>query len=329
MNDARQSPDSQAAAFRKKTWLYLYLPFAIAGVVVVAYALLWLQGAKTMRRSVEDWAQDQRDNGLAVSYGEIKTGGFPFFLRATVSEADIAEPGRWRWKTERLAIDALPYDLHRLIFSPLGDQRFESPDLGIWRAQAENIRASIAADRERGWKFSLDVSNGAARREDRSGQVTVTRLLVDVAPNSVDPAITETSLHAADLDLKDGERALSLSIVDAALGFAQAVAPGEALLVRQLGIKAGETRLAATGVVGLDADGYPAGAVDAEIENPAGVAKLLADAGVLTQSESDTVGAGLALMALATGGKLAAPIVFQHGMVKIGKFKLGNLPRID
>lgn len=331
-----------AAAHRRPSRLYLYLPFAIAGVIVAAYGLLWLQGAKEMHKSVDSWVEDQRETGLAVSYRKISTGGFPFFLRATIDDVDIADADRWRWRTDHLAVDALPYALDRLIFSPLGEQRFEGRGLGAWRAQAEDVRASVANDSARGWLFSLEISNGAAQSETEASQASVSKFLINVAPDAEDPGFIEISLHTSDIAIEDGERSLSVTLLDMAVGLSQTAAMAEsedpatawreaggALYLRGFGMKAEGTTLMAEGVLGLDTEGYPAGAVGAVIENPAGVAKLLQGAGILTKQESEAVGAGLALMALATGGKLAAPVDFQDGQARIGKIKLADLPRIQ
>lgn len=336
MSDAPPVSDASAAsAFRRNRWLLLYLPIAVAALLVAAYGFFWMRGAETMRGLVEDWAEDQRENGLVVSYNAISTAGFPFFLRAHVNAVEIADPGRWRWRAESLDIDALPYALDRLIFSPRGAQNFESPEIGAWRAAGDTIRASVAADSDRGWLFSLEVLNGAARSETGAARISASQFLLDAAPNATDPATIEASLRADAVAFEDGSRAVSLSRVGAALGFSQ-TAPGDgagkptgALRVRRLGIETGKTRISAAGVLHLDAEGYPAGAIDAEIENPAGLAELLGGAGVLEQAEADAVGTGLALAALPTGGKLAAPIVFRDGEASIARFKLADLPKVE
>ncbi len=331
-----------AASHRRPSRRLLYLPFAIAGVIVAGYGLLWRHGATEMRRAVVSWADDQRENGLDVSYQKISTGGFPFFLRAKIDGVEIGDPDRWRWQVDRLAIDALPYDLNRLIFSPLGEQRFDHYDAGVWFAQAENIRASITRDPEREWLFMLEVTNGAARAEGKSSKATVSRLLVNIAPNVEDPALIESSVHAVDILLEDGRHSGFVSLLDATFGlekaavFTDAGDPAEnwtrangALVVHHLGMEAEGARLTAAGTLGLDVNGYPAGVIEAKIENPASVATILAGAGILNKYESEAMATGLGFMALATGGTLAVPIKFHDGMAKIGKIKIADLPKIE
>ncbi|MEO1137587.1 MAG: DUF2125 domain-containing protein, partial [Pseudomonadota bacterium] len=102
----------EAAKLRRR---WLYLPFAIAGVIMAGYFLLWRAGAAEMKKAVAAWVEDQRAAGLVVSHGDLEAEGFPFFLRLHIADPDIAAPGVWRWRTERLTLDALPYDLNRLI----------------------------------------------------------------------------------------------------------------------------------------------------------------------------------------------------------------------
>ena len=113
---------------------WLYIPWAIAAIVFLGYFMLWRAGASEMKKAVGAWVEDQREAGYNVSYGTLIADGFPFFLRLHIEDAHIAAHGLWDWQTERLTIDALPYDLNRLIFSTRSQQRISVANYGDWRA---------------------------------------------------------------------------------------------------------------------------------------------------------------------------------------------------
>ncbi|MHA7872551.1 MAG: DUF2125 domain-containing protein, partial [Hyphococcus sp.] len=166
----------------KRRWLYI--PFAVAAVVVIAYYLLWRAGAAEMKTAVADWAEAQRAAGLEVSHGALKADGFPFFLRVHVAAPAIEAPGAWAWRGDRLSLDALPYDLNKLIFSPRGEQIVSVENYDEWRITAADLRASIARDGAQGWVFSMNVADAVARRPADGAAASLGTLVFDLAPEA-------------------------------------------------------------------------------------------------------------------------------------------------
>lgn len=320
---------------------WLYLPFAIAGVIVLAYYLLWRAGAGQMEKGVIAWVEDQREAGMEVSYASLRRDGFPFFLRVHIEQPYIASPDGWRWRAERLSLDALPYELNKVIFSPGGEQFVSAPDYGEWRVIADDLRASIAADKARGWAFSANVGDAHAQRDQDGAEAKITSLIFDLAPDAKDPTTLALSLAGSGATLSAPDANIALDrlqtvmllthshMLDGPSPADQWRGAGGSLIVNGLIAEINAAALSVSGQLGLDYDDYPAGQLRAELSNPAGLAETLSKTGALSQRETDAAIAGLSLMALAGGGKITAPIDLKDGKAQINGIKIADLPQIQ
>lgn len=318
---------------------WLYIPFIIAGVIVFAYYLLWRAGAGQMKIAVGDWIDEQRQAGLVVNHGAIKSDGFPFFLRVHIDNPQIISTEEWSWRGERLSLDALPYDLNKLIFSTTGEQSVSAQSYGEWRINAEDLRASIARDSAREWVFSMNIGGAHAKRDQDGATLSLESLVFDLAPDSRDNTTLTLTLAAAQLDANIDGDAYTLNTLQTATSLSQAhvLADGAAQwrsaggILRITGLFADleETKLSASGEVSLDANHRPIGAITTKIENPASFARMLGKTGVITHNEAEIAAAGLSLMAFAAGGLIEAPIELKDGEAQIGGVKIADLPRVE
>jgi hypothetical protein len=324
------------AARVRRRWLYL--PFAIAGVIVFAYFLLWRAGAEEMKNAVAEWVADQRAAGLDVSHGAVLADGFPFFLRIHVMEPDISAPGEWRWRTDRLTIDVLPYDLTRLVFSVRSEQTLEAAGYGEWTVSAKDFRASIAADKTRDWAFSAAISGATAARIEDGARASLENVVFDLAPDTADPATMILSLVAANLAVEADGRSFALDRLQTVIAATHASAiadpdlwrgAGGALLINGLIVEAAESRLSVAGRLTLDAANFPQGSLQAEIVSPAPLVHALGQTGAITPDEAENAAAALTLAAIASGGKIVAPIELKDGTAQIGGVKIADLPHAD
>jgi len=311
-----------------------------AGVIVAAYYALWRYAAGEMETAVNDWVAEQRAAGLYVDHGAIKRDGFPFFLRVQIAAPHIEQPGVFSWRAEALSLDALPHDLNRLIFSPSGAQSFVAEGYGAWTYAAESIRASIAADKQREWIFSMNIERATAD-ETGGASSSLESLVFDLTPAIGDPTTLTLNLVGRGYEVRAGQKtvavdglemSLSLSDVDA-LGQSGAAADwrnaGGALTVHGLNALIDETSLSAHGSMSLDELSLPAGTMTTTLEKPAGLVAALANGGALTQEEADAATAGLALVAMAQGGRIEAPIELHAGAVTIAGVKVADLTPIE
>ncbi len=306
----------------------------------MGYYLLWRAGAQQMIKAADAWVVDQRAAGLDVSHGAVKAEGFPFFLRVHIDAPDIAAPGVWRWRAETLSVDALPYDLNRLIFSPKGEQLLSMEGLGEWRGAAEDLRASIANDKARGWVFSVTIGDAQGRRDADGASYSVASLVFDLAPAPGDPATLTLNLAADSLEYSLRDETYVIARLQTALALSEAPmlsgpAPaanwrgaGGALTVAHFFTDIEETKIAIAGDIRLDRNYYPEGVLKTELQSPAGLASLLGKTGALSSKEANAAAAGLTLMAITAGGKITAPIELKDGAAQIAGIKLADLPRV-
>jgi hypothetical protein len=321
----------------KRRWLYI--PFAIAAVIVFAYYLLWSAGAAQMKSAVHDWVEDQRAAGLTVNHGTVTSDGFPFFLRVHIDNALISSPDGWRWQGQRLSLDALPYDLNKLIFSPRGEQILSIEGIGEWRINAADLRASIANDKARGWVFSMTIGDAAAHRIADGASASLKSLVFDLAPDAstqttlgLNLAVNQfnAQLNGETFSLEELQSVISLSQTQLLSGddpAAQWRYGGGEVKISGFFADVEDTKLAVTGAIHLDENDFPAGLINAEIQSPAGLARLLGKAGALSRAEAEAAAAGLSLMAFAGGGKITAPINLKDGQAQIGGVKVAELPK--
>lgn len=335
-------PDAQNRLRRR----WLYLPFAVGALIVFGYYLLWRTGAAEMEKAVAAWAEDQRAAGVEVAYSALRRDGFPFFLRLHVEDPSVATPDGLAWRGERLSMDALPYELNKVIFSPTGEQFVSAPDIGEWRVTAKDFRVSIASDKTREWVLSANVGDAIARREEDAAVASLASLIFDLAPDANDPTTLVLSLagqEAAYSAVESGSGAEARARLDKiqAVTFLthshmlQGEAPtdlwrsaGGALVINGLIAEIDEAALAVSGEVRLDNNDYPAGMLRAELSNPAKLGGLLRQTGALSPQEADAAVAGLSLAVLAGGGKIAAPIELKEGKAQISGIKIADLPQI-
>lgn len=330
-------PDPQTQLRRR----WLYLPFAIAGVILLAYYFLWRVGANEMEKGVIAWVEDQREAGMTVGYDSLRRDGFPFFLRVHIDEPFFASPDGWRWCGKRLSLDALPYELNKVIFSPGGEQFVSAPNAGEWRLTADDFRTSIAADDTRGWAFSATIGDAIAQRDQDGAEAKIASLIFDLAPSPETPTTLVLSLAGNGAMIKTSDTGIALDRLQTVMALThshmlEGASPtdqwrsaGGALVINGLIAEINSAALSVSGEVNLDQSDFPAGRLQAELSNPAGLTETLNKTGALSKNETDAAIAGLSLMAIAGGGKVTAPIDLEDGKAQINGIKIADLPKIQ
>lgn len=315
----------------------LYGPLLAGAVVFAIYSVVWMQGAAQMRRSIDDWAAEQRAAGVNVRFDSIATGGFPFFLRGAVNNVAIGDGGAWSWRAPRLHVDALPLAPDRLVFSAGDGHDLDIAGAGRWHVDAPDGRASIAGDKRRLW--IVDVESGAGRIENANGAwVSAERFLLTVAPAEGDHDTIEASLAIVNLLARNGASDVSAPKVEAMIAVRNSAAlergaeawraAGGDVELRRIYIEAGGGKLALAGVVAIDDAGRPRGVLNAETVNPGALARVLGGVGVVDAQDVEALAATLSLAAIASGGKLKAPLVLENGYARIAGVKLFKLPQV-
>ena len=331
-------------------WVYVSIGFCL--VVFIVYSLIWRAGAGQMHQAVEDWIDDQRMNGLIVETDDIKIRGYPFFLRAMISNPIIEAPASWRWEGQTLAIDALPYDVNRLIFSVIGKQAVSIQGGGDFHIEGASIRASIKNDKQRGWAFSATiddtkiteaVTRQATRRQTPSregGTVSLEHFVMDVAPRMGELSTLTVNLAAQHIAGEIQDRNLDLDRIEATIAISQmplltenddaehalqawAKANGTVSVARFF-TQINEATFACAGTLTLDGAHNPEGAFETELVQPAIFVNAATGAGLISAQKAEQLSASLTLMSIASGGKVSAPITIKDGAINAANLPIGN-----
>ncbi len=307
---------------RANRW-FLYGPFIFAGLVLAGWYFLWRAGAETMRSSLSEFADGAAADRVSVSYGALRTKGFPFFLRGAVEDFAVSN-GRRHYQCGRLFIDALPYALDRLIFSCGGVQTVIFDDK-TWTITAKDARASIERDKTRGWMIKAET--GSMTAQSGGARVTVAAAVLNLGPSLESPAGIDvtTRVFNADTTTRDGAT-VSIEQLDAAVSISDSDLSGQRQVALH-GVKTtiNQARLSAQGALVVADDGALSGRLDAKIGTPAGLAQALAAAHMLDGEEARAAEAGLAMLAIASGGSIAAPIDFDEGEIRLGGIRLARI----
>jgi hypothetical protein len=309
---------------RANRW-FLYGPFIFAGLVIAFWFYLWRAGAETMRSSLSEFSQNAAEDSVTVTYTALKTRGFPFFLRGAVENFAVSNQ-RYRYRCDRLFIDALPYALDRLIFSCGGTQEIVANN-ETWTIIAKDGRASIERDKARGWMIRAET--GSMTAQSSPAHVSAAAAIINLGPSPENLADLDASLRIlnANVTMRNGA-AVSVEQLDAAVSVSQKDMSG-ARVVALHGAETtiNEAKLAAQGTLLLASNGALTGRLNAKLEKPVGLARALASAHLIGADEARATEAGLAMLTVASGGAIDAPIDFEEGEIRLGGIRLAKIRR--
>lgn len=288
------------------------------------YAALWSAGASAMRKTVAAIAQSTDDTEVAID--SLRTKGFPFFLRGELRSVSLRR-GAVSWRSPEVAIDALPINPNRFIFTSVDPQSIDLGRWGAYEVRAAGARASL--ERRKG----AFIANAQADRIDAlptRGAVALNAngVLLKAAPTGGDnQGAWQASLFAGAFEItRAGRSAKGEKLLVDVIATSNEQQPSAD--IQRLMIEARGASVELKGALTLDADGYPEGALDAVVRNPKGLAVFLAELGALSDEDARAAGAALRLAAFATGGEIRAPITLKDGAAKIAGVKIAALPRL-
>lgn len=303
---------------------FLYGPFIGAALVLGCWFLLWRAGAAGMRTSLDEFAAARGSEGVAVAYEPLKSRGFPFFLRGVAENFSISR-GDERYECARLYIDALPYAPDRIVFSCGGEQLLIAAN-GAWTLDAKDARASVERDKDRGWIAKIESGKASAFNNDV--EASLDHAIINVAPGEPDGGRVDASVRIVSFGVTRPASGYAFDRIDAAATVSGGgAAGGRTIEVHGFEAVISETVVNAKGEILLAADGSARGRLDARIEKPAGLAQTLADAGLLDKEDAKTAEAGLAMLSVASGGAISAPIELESGEARFAGLKLADLNR--
>lgn len=302
---------------------FLYGPLIAGGVFLLVWFFIWRAGADAIREGLQQFASHQREAGVGVTHGPLKASGYPFFLRGEIVGFQIARNDD-EYRAAELHLHALPYAPGKLILAPRGDQAV-AIDGKAWSVATKDARASIEKDKSRGWVAKGET--GALAAEAGGERLRIERGLVNVAPAERGAGAVDVSLRVFGLRHEAPARVLDIARLDAALTI-EGEGRGRALVVRGLEIEISESLLRADGTLSLDDQGRLVGKLDAELSNPAAFARAAGAAGLVSPDDARAAEAGFAMLAVAGGGAIRAPLEFRDGEARLAGVRIARAPKV-
>lgn len=306
---------------------------------VILHGIAWHYGAKEMHGSVEHWVGEQRQAGLEVRHGKIAIKGYPFFLRAEVLDVLIADRQAWRWSAPRLDIDLTVNALDQLTFRPRGQQSFWVNGIGPWQLDFKKLRASLKGSNDNSWSLNAQLTSGRLSDPARATKIDIAAAGLSVGSNAADPDQIGLSLEIKDSKVVISAQTIDLARLEIALfltgtdtlnaDIAAWRNADEHLIIQQTIVEIDGSRAVVSGQLSIDQEYYPVGSVNTEIQNPAGIARALGKVGIMDEQQTSLAEANLTLAAIAQGGKINAPIIFEDGQAKYSGITLATLPRLN
>ncbi len=325
----------------------LSLFVGLAGALVIAHAVYWWSAAAEMRESVENWIEDWRTKGYAVTHGDLVIGGYPVAIRASLPYPSVEDPGKaWSWQAEGIQLQTHLWEPTRYEMTIRGDQAMTVPingrpvDMSVTTTSAVIVADFSVTGRLKSGSMQLEDLKGSA--PDIAATVKARRLVLELelparAPvDHTDPA-GDVTLIADELTLPAayaGPLGPDLDRISArfnALGplkrgdlrsvLADWRDDGGIIDVPWLRGEWGDLTVDARGTLALDEAFRPLAAFESAFGGLSPTLDLLAEAGVIKERNVRLVKLGLALLSTtSSSGKrvIKLPMSIQDGQVYLG-----------
>jgi hypothetical protein len=93
-------------------------------LAVAGWSGWWFHVSREAMSLFQDWAAEQRANGVDTQFARLTSGGYPFSVTVTVDHLGMAGPGRgWFISAERVAVAFRPWRLDRYTLESLAPVR--------------------------------------------------------------------------------------------------------------------------------------------------------------------------------------------------------------
>jgi hypothetical protein len=339
---ARKHPQS-------KNWrLGLWLPFAIAGVAVLAWSGLWIWARGKVETRLDAAVAEMARAGYQVSWKTRVIGGYPFRLDITLTDARLHEPAGWALETPRLEAEGfLHAPRHWVLATPQG-LTFVRPQGGPVAVTGQTIRASLTNLDKRPPSFSFQGIKlafapvagaqpyflSAAEKIEfhlRAGPDDEGGVFLQVDGGKAGPAGLFANLAGAKpIAIQWNSTTSKMSAFKGAT-WAEAVrawtAGGGRMTVRTAGVTAGDVSLGSGGgSLGVGSDGRLRGTLALTLRQAPRALAALGQAGLVPKEAADA--AAMVAQARQTGDVAKADLVFEAGQATLGPVALGPAPRI-
>jgi hypothetical protein len=189
---------------RRRSRLWLYLPFVLLALIVVAWSAGWFVVRGRIEAGLDTWLQDEAKAGRLWTCPDRSVAGFPFRIEISCASLAFARSDL-QASTGRLLVVAQVYDPQHVIAEVAGPLRVTTPNAAI-DAQWQSLQTSV---------------HMAGTRPER-GDLVATKPVIAVTGVLADPV----NVTAARLEAHVRPSPAESSAADAALQLAGATIPG-------------------------------------------------------------------------------------------------------
>ncbi|WP_395670600.1 DUF2125 domain-containing protein [Phenylobacterium sp.] len=334
---------------RKYRRLGLWLPFAAAFVLALAWSGLWVWARGEAERQLDASVASLKQAGYDVSWKAQRIGGYPFRLNVALTEARVREPSGWGLDAPLLEAQAQMHAPgHWMLATPQG-LTFVRPIGGPVALKGEVIRASLKDLDKRPPSFSFQGSNltfqpAAGAQPFALTAAKLVEFHLRPGPDDEGGVFVRVDEGRARLTGLFGQIAgdkpvsivwnSTLSKMSAFKGADWATAvrawtdAGGAMTVRQAGVTAGEAVLGSnSGTLSVGADGRLRGVLDVTLRQAPMALGAMGQSGVI-RPEAAEAAAAVAAARQGAGEAARATLNFQAGQTTLGPVAVGPAPRI-
>jgi hypothetical protein len=289
---------SDPAAPRKPRRLGLYIPWAIAVVLVIAWSLAWLWAAGEGQRRLDAGAAALRARGWQASWSRRQVSGYPFRFDVDFTDLRLADPSGWALALPSLKAEAYVFAPTNWIVAIPSRLTFTRPTSGPVNVGARRLRFSLNSWDQHPPRLSLEgedmtfaAAPGAkpfflAGAKDlqvytRTGPADQGAILVTVTGGSATPGTWLATLAQGSPVAFATDAILSHASALRGHGWREALTNwahgGGALAIRQLTLTGGGAGFdARSGQLSVGDDGRLVGALPATVTQPTRVLAALA-----------------------------------------------------
>jgi hypothetical protein len=325
-------------------------PMLALALLLGLYTLYWMSVADRLRLEIDTWQARQAEDGIEVTWDDMRVTGWPLRLRLELDNlryAALSADTPWSWQTPEFHAHALPYRLDHLIAaarSPMQLTYGSGSNEQRWEVAAESAEASYVMRDGHPLRFAIDLQTVEATRLDRPAVLGAERLQIharkvedidgavdialrganmalgkDIAPGLVDlmgPTIEHVGVQSRVTALA-GDRVfqdLALLAMD-----------GATLQVSQGTITWGETGATASGAMDIAADGTANGRFDTTLRGHDVIIDGLIRQKLIASNMEGTLKTAMSVLSLASGadpGQLRLPLIIKNDEVFLGPVRL-------
>ncbi len=338
---------------RKLSRRGLYIPLAIALVVVIAWSAIWVWARSEAERRMDAGVATLKAAGYELSWKDRRIVGYPLRLNISLTEARAADSSGWALEAPRLEGQAFMHAPTTWLIAAPDGLTFIRPRGGPVRVTGKLIRASLSRPASTPPNLSFEgvgLAFQPAAGAQPFGLQAAERVEIHLrqAPKEVgDEAGFWFSLKNGKAQLSGllgriaGEKPISiewdgrLSRISAMRGrdwpdaVRNWVRAGGQMNVKRAGLTAGDAVIGATsGTLSVGADGRLRGVLPVTLRQAPRALSAMGAAGTIPKPQADAAAAVTAARQADSGDLATATLNFEAGQTTLGPVALAPAPKI-